>query len=119
MAVFPSHGVPANPEHLPDHAGAVRNGTDPGSTVVSPSDRHLDHRETGAVGKKQNLRVKAPALDFLQGKQRSCGISTECLKAALGVFEIQPENYSQQKIENASNVTQSPRRRRTLSLPEV
>ena len=116
---------------------AVRNGINPGSTVVSPSDRNLDHCETGSVRKKQNLRVKAPALDLLQGKHRSCGVSTECLEAALGVLEIEPENDSQQKIEDssqdlpgertdawsevrcASNVTQSPRRRRTQALPEA
>src|SRR5215469_17003353 len=67
-AVFPCKRKPANPEGVCSHAQSVSERMDGRARVVSPGHRHLGDLQFEVMRKVEDLRVKPPAMNLLQGK---------------------------------------------------
>src|SRR5208282_94962 len=80
--------VPADAKHFLAHACPVQQGIDAGSSTVSPAHGNFPDFEPELAREEKNLRVKAPALDALQGQNGLRGPPGECFEAALSIFEL-------------------------------
>src|SRR5579864_204218 len=89
-------------QRLEKHAGAVRQRANSSSGVMAPNHWHFCYFESKSAREEENLRVKSPALDFLQREDCLRGASSERLEAALCVLEIQAQQDSEKKVECSS-----------------
>src|SRR5579871_806253 len=64
-AIFPTHGVPANPHHLRYHSHTVGQWIDTRAIVVAPPHRYFRDGESEALRQEQNFWIETPALDLL------------------------------------------------------
>lgn len=93
----------------------MRNeGIGTGSVAVCPDDRDFQHSETEPTRQKENLRIKSPPFDLLQGKNGMGGLF-EGFGVALCVFEVQPQDDEQQQVEDTSEKLPVPAEVQTIS----
>src|SRR5712692_4289075 len=70
--------------------------------TVRPNHRDLDRTQTHPAGQEEDLWIKPPALDSLQGENSLRRLPTKGLEATLRVPETQPQNEPQQHVKNTS-----------------
>ena len=99
--VLSGDGVPANQEHVRDHARPVQQRIDSSSGVVSPAYGDFHHAEAKLIGEEENLRIESPAFDTLQGKHSPGRLTAKGLESALGVFEIESQQQPEQQVEDS------------------
>src|SRR4030095_5408038 len=100
--VLSADRVPADSQNFHEHPQAIAQGTDTSAFAVRPAHRNFLNLETKSASQEENLRIKTPALDVLQGEDRLNRPAGTCLKTALGVTIVQTENNPQSQIENAA-----------------
>src|SRR5690348_6303922 len=94
--------VPADSQHLLEHARAINEGVDAGVSAVSPCDRDFRYLEAEFAGEEKNLGIESPALDLLPRENRLGRRAFERLESALRVGELKSQCDSQKQVEDAS-----------------
>src|SRR4029077_10503862 len=97
--IFPAQRVPANFQYFSEHADAIAQRVDAGSFPMCPSHGDLRDCKTKLPRQEKQFGVESPALNLLQRENHLRGASAKGFKTALGVFESQPQNDTQQQIE--------------------
>lgn len=80
----------------------VHQGVDPCPGVMAPTHGNLDDMKRRFICQEEYLGVESPAFDALKGKNCLCRLTPEGFEAALGILEIQPEQDSEEKIEDSA-----------------
>src|SRR5512138_3650285 len=93
--------VPADGEHLEEHAQAVFQRVDLGALVVRPLDGDFSDAQSKPVRQEEQFGIEAPAFDTLTRKNLLRRPAGERLEAALRVFEAQSQEKPQQQVEDA------------------
>ena len=93
--------VPANQEHVGNHAGSVEQRIDARSGIVSPTDGDFHHAEAELIGEEKNFRIESPAFYTLQGEHSSGSVAAKGFEPALGILEIESQQQPEQQDENS------------------
>ena len=72
-----------------------------GTLVIAPRHRHFSHFQFQVVGKVNDLRVKAPAVDLLERKDHPGRALRECLKTALRIVIRKSQHGPRKQVEGA------------------
>src|SRR6266853_6077916 len=75
VSVLATQGVIADAQHVPNDAEAVTQRMDLGAVIMAPGNGDFSHLEVQTPGKKEDLRVKAPALHLLRRKNGAGGVT--------------------------------------------
>src|ERR1039458_5108460 len=102
LAVASAQGVPADDGNLLEHLDADFQVAHAGALIMSPAHRHLNHLVTAFEGDKENLRIKAPALDGLELEDGLRGGAGECFESALGIGKAQSHDGAGEGVEAAA-----------------
>ena len=65
FVVFSVGRIPADPQHLREHAEAIHQGINAGASAMAPKDWNFLDLETHLSGKEKDLGIESPTLDFL------------------------------------------------------
>ena len=99
--VIPLQGVPPDPQQFAKHADAVAQWMDARAFAMRPCDRDLTNDESEFRSQVEQLRIKAPAFDFLQWEDDLRAAPGESLEATLRIFELQTQYRAQRQVEDS------------------
>jgi len=82
-----------DPQDIFEHPDAVRNEVHLGSLLVDPICRDLGQGDGKPLGQVEDLDIECESVDLLSGKQLLDHLSSEHLKATLGVRNPIDQSY--------------------------
>src|SRR5215472_12304168 len=101
LVITAGQRVPADLQGVQPHVKAIAPGMEFRSLIMSPGHRHFGHLQFHVMGQVNDLGVKAPALNALQGKDHRSGAARESLEPALGIAIGESQQRAYEEVISA------------------
>src|SRR5712692_549864 len=98
--VAPGEGIPPDRKYVREHLDAVAEHIHFCRGRVSPAHGNLHRAQSMMARQVQQLGIKSKALNALLFENDAAVFSAECFEAALRIDERQPQNDSNNLVEN-------------------